>query len=127
MSDLITGRELAEKILKQVVDRPATHRQASWITSGHHVPVSECETVACLAGWAVTLNAREDETPRQALERIARGIGIFPSWESVAAELLTPPRCSQDPVRNIFHVMDKKWAVRGLAGLFGLSDPYDEG
>lgn len=124
MSDLITGRELAEKVLEQVTRYPESHFQATWV-SWPNSPAGkgECGTVACLAGWAVTLNAQRGETPRQALERIARGIGIYPSWESVAAELLTPPRRSQDPVRDIFHVMDEERAVRELAEYFGLEVP----
>lgn len=124
MSELITGRELAEKILKQVTEHPETHFQATWVF-GSDQPFTKggCGTTACLAGWAVTLNANPGETPRAALHRIARGIGIFPSWESVAAELLTPPHRSQDPLRDIFHVMDEEGAVRELAEHFGLEVP----
>ena len=122
MSDLITGRELAEKVVAHVTAHPDSHFQGMWM-SGADAPVNECGTTGCLAGWAVTLNAQEGETPRQALERIARDIGIYPSWESVAAELLTPPRRSQDPVPGIFLVMDEGRAVRGLAEYFGLEVP----
>lgn len=124
MSELITGRELAEKVLEQVTEYPETHFQATWM-SGSDQPFTKggCGTTACLAGWAVTLNAQQGETPRQALERIARGVGISPSWESVAAELLTPPHRSQDPVRDIFHVMDEERAIRKLAEYFGLEVP----
>ena len=55
------------------------------------------------------------------------GIGIFPSWESVAAELLTPRGRSQDPVRDIFHVMDEETAISELAEYFGAAEADDEG
>lgn len=125
MSDLITGRELAEKVVAHVTAHPDSHFQGTWM-SGADTPVNECGTTGCLAGWAVTLNAREGETPRQALERIAWDMTMLPSWESVAAELLTPPHRSQDPVRHIFHVMDEERAVRELAEYFDLEVPASE-
>lgn len=59
MSELTTGRELAEKVLKQVTKHPERHFQATWVF-GADQPVStgECGTTACLAGWAVVLNAK---------------------------------------------------------------------
>jgi hypothetical protein len=127
MSDLVTGRELAEKVLKHVTEHPDSHFQEAWMSgSDRPVNLNECGTFGCLAGWAVTLNARPAETPRQALHRIARYIGIFPSWESVAAELLTPPGCSQEPVRDIFHTASEKAAISGLAEYFDLEVPTHE-
>lgn len=124
MSELITGRELAEKVLEQVTEHPETHFQATWM-SGSDQPFTKggCGTTACLAGWAVVLNANPGETPRAALHRIARHIGIWASWESVAAELLTPPGRSQDPIRDIFHVMNEEAAVSDLAEFFDLEVP----
>lgn len=127
MSELTTGRELAEKVLRQVTEDPETHFQATWVF-GADQPVStgECGTTACLAGWAVVLNANPGETPRAALRRIARHVGIFPSWESVAAELLTPPGRDQEALRDIFHLMVEERAVRELAEYFDLEVPAGE-
>ena len=128
MSELITGRDLAEKVLEHITAHPDAHFQASWISRGSDEPVdlNECGTVACLAGWAVTLNANPGETPRQAVHRIARDFGILLSWESVAAELLTPPGRTQEPIRDIFHVVNEETAVNELAQYFDLEVPAHE-
>lgn len=57
MSDLIRGRELAEKVLKHVTAHPELHNQKTW-SSNPAVSPHRCRTTACLAGWAVFLNAK---------------------------------------------------------------------
>lgn len=57
MSELIRGRELAEKVLEYVTAHPELHDQKTW----HSTPatsLNRCGTTACLAGWAVFLNAK---------------------------------------------------------------------
>ena len=137
MSDLITGRELAEKILKQVVNRPETHHQVSWITSGHHVPVSECGTVACLAGWAVALNAEPGESPLAARTRVARKLDMFCcGWEELGVRLVTGREVERDvdgypayddqqeDVRAaFFETEDEERAIELFAAALGLEVP----
>jgi len=85
---MITGRELAEKVLAKVAEHPEQHRQAIW------VEVSLCGTRACLAGWAVLLNREPGETPMQTLWRLGEhfGFGDDTDWERVAVKLLLPDR-----------------------------------
>lgn len=135
MSELITGRELAEKILKQVVNRPETHLQVSWITSGHHVPVSECGTVACLAGWAVALNAKPGESPLTARVRLAHELGMpYCGWEEVGVRLVSGREVDQDggPVYDeqqeeirsaFFETGDEGLAIRMFAAALDLEVP----
>lgn len=123
MSELIRGQELAEKVLEQVTRYPESHFQATWVSwPNEPVGKGECGTVACLAGWAVTLNANPGETPRQALERVARELNHYPSWEVVAAELLLPEGDNDrtDDLRDIFHVMGERGAVMDFAAFFDL-------
>lgn len=137
MSELITGQELAEKILKQVVNRPDTHRQVSWITSGHHVPVSECGTVACLAGWAVAFNAKPGESPLTARNRLARELGLTGcGWEEVGVRLVTGREMEfdedgdavydgqqEDVSAAFFETGDEGLAIRMFAAALGLEVP----
>lgn len=93
---MITGRELAEKVLKQVTEHPEQHEQAVWVeNSDRRVVVSKgnlCGTRACLAGWAVLLNRKPNETPMQTLWRLGEelGLGLNTNWERVAVKLLLP-------------------------------------
>lgn len=137
MSELITGRELAEKILKQVVDRPETHRQVSWITSGHNAPVSECGTVACLAGWSVALNAKPGESPQIARMRLAHELGMSCcGWEELGVRLVTGREVvrdmdgvlvyddQQEGVRAaFFETGDEEQAIKMFAAALGLEVP----
>lgn len=57
MSELIRGRELAEKVLEYVTQNPGRHNQKTWHSNPATSP-NRCGTTACLAGWAVFLNAK---------------------------------------------------------------------
>lgn len=77
------GKELAEAVLRHVLANPEQHFQGTW-TNREYEPV-DCGTTACLAGWAVILNAQEGETPAQAARRLGRG-----DFEATALALLFP-------------------------------------
>lgn len=66
MSDLIRGRELAEKVLRHVTAHPELHDQRNWINNSAVSP-NRCGTTACLAGWAVLLNAKNTERSASAI------------------------------------------------------------
>lgn len=94
---MITGRELAEKVLKQVTEHPEQHEPAVWVENSGRRVVSKgnlCGTRACLAGWAVLLNRKPNETPMQTLWRLGEefGLGVNIDWENVAVKLLLPGR-----------------------------------
>jgi hypothetical protein len=95
---MITGKELAEKVLKQVTEHPERHNQAIWVeNSFFRVVVSKgnlCGTRACLAGWAVLFNRKPNETPMQTLWRLGEGfgLGVSTDWERVAVKLLLPEK-----------------------------------
>lgn len=77
------GKELAEAVLRHVLAHPEQHFQGTW-TNRDHEPV-DCGTTACLAGWAVILNANPGETPARAACRLGRG-----DFEPTALALLFP-------------------------------------
>lgn len=80
---MITGIELAQKVLGHVRAHPELHDQSRWVNSPY-----DCGTSACLAGWAVLLNAREGEVPGETRRRIAAELDVNPDWENVALALL---------------------------------------
>ncbi len=77
------GKKLAEAVLRHVLANPEQHFQGTW-TNRDDEPV-DCGTTACLAGWAVILNANPGETPARAACRLGRG-----DFESTALALLFP-------------------------------------
>lgn len=94
---MITGKELAEKVLAKVTEYPEQHVQAIWVRDAEAPLVDEvnlCGTHACLAGWAVLLNREPNETPMQTLWRLGEefGLGINTDWERVAIKLLLPEK-----------------------------------
>jgi hypothetical protein len=94
---MITGKELAEKVLAKVAEHPEQHRQAIWVEAADSRisdEVNLCGTRACLAGWAVLLNREPGETPMQTLWRLGEhfGFGDDTDWERVAVKLLLPDR-----------------------------------
>lgn len=114
---IITGKELAEKILQRITEDPESHNQDVWAgTSGY----SECGTVACIAGWAVEFNRNEGEDEYRALDRLGAELNAPPWYDSVGRELLGLDR----PAANgLFYTSGNRQARRKLAELFGLPDP----
>ena len=100
MSDLIRGRELAEKVLEHVTRHPGRHNQKTWVDNREQAnpSVSDCGTVACLAGWAVLLNAADPQCTAVSVLRSVRTRVVGPdvehplSWHypEVALKLLFP-------------------------------------
>ncbi len=97
MSELIRGRELAEKVLEYVTAHPELHDQRNWISNSAVSP-NRCGTTACLAGWAVVLNAKNTERPASGILREVRTelfggeVVSSASWHypEVALKLLFP-------------------------------------
>lgn len=90
MSELITGKELAQKVLDHVEAHPEQHDNSIWVNTGQTTVEqgSLCGTTACLAGWAVLLNRKKNEAPHRTLQRLARELGVPADWQTVAAKLL---------------------------------------
>jgi len=113
---IITGKELAEKILQQITEDPESHNQDIWATTSGY---SECGTVACIAGWAVEFNRNEGEGKYRALERLGAELNADPWYDSVGRELLGLGSAAAD----LFYIPGNRPARRKLAELFGLPDP----
>lgn len=130
---LITGRELAVKVIDQVTKHPETHEQATWI--------SGCGTIACLAGWTVALNRQPGESNHDVKARIAVELrpvdawgrtldgeaGMVPTWSEAGATLFgitdEDGRIDQDEADRIFMCMDETEAVARLADRFDIELP----
>ena len=131
MSRRLTGAALAEAVLDLIRRNPERHYQGAWMVGNGNSPVEEvesCGTAACLAGWAVILNGVAGESIYAAKTRLAKDLGVPAFWDDVAARLFSEGDPDvEDTVSRIFYVGTNEFATRELAGLFGLSDPYDEG
>jgi hypothetical protein len=100
MSDLIRGKELAAKVLEHVIRHPERHNQKTWVDNREQAnpSVSDCGTTACLAGWAVLLNADDPQHTATSILRSVRTRVVGPdvehplSWHypEVALKLLFP-------------------------------------
>lgn len=130
---LITGRELAVKVIDQVTKHPETHVQSMWTNS--------CGTAGCLAGWAVALNRQDGENSWDTKQRIAAELRPvdaqgrtldgdpdgFPAWSEAAAALFgfidADGRLDEDEADRIFMCMDETEAVARLADHFGIELP----
>lgn len=126
---MLEGKELAEAVLRHVLAHPEQHHQATW-TNREYDPV-DCGTKACLAGWAVILNAEPGETPARAARRLG---GDF---ETAALTLLFPggdvqgrmwgpgPVDRESPeyrVQQAFYTTgNEEAAIETFAGAFGLN------
>lgn len=87
---MITGIELAKKILKHVTEHPEQHRQERWVGNSQERETT-CGTTACLAGWAILFNREKGETVTQAKYRLAAELsGGYAElgWDAVALLLL---------------------------------------
>ena len=150
-SDLIRGRELAELVLKYVTEHPEKHNQQTWYGGDLVNPsVSDCGTTACLAGWAVLLNAENpNDTASAVLHEVrAKAVGaevwgVAWHYPEVALKLLFPDfdlsrhgnfweitesyTDTDDPViltaRAFAETGDEQEAIRKFAKVFGLEVP----
>ena len=111
---MITGKALAEKILRQITEQPETHNQDIWATS------NDCGTVACIAGWAVEFNRNEGEGENRALRRLANELDTPPWFDTVGRELLGLDRGTAS---NLFYAPSNRRARIRLAEAFDLPVP----
>jgi hypothetical protein len=147
---MIRGKELAQAILDHVTKHPERHHQECWVNDPQHPwkddpVVSECGTVACLAGWAVLLNGTTDGTMSAYAMRdsVAVQLGLDAStttWENVALKLLFPDYDpanwtvdrygTDDPVykaSSAFYVTNSESeAIKRFAEAFDLEVPTHE-
>ncbi len=126
---MITGKALAEKILKQITEHPETHFQGTW----------NCGTTRCIAGWAVEFNRKGTEATHQTRERVTQELkeaGVHhpfgdgspeddeyhysEGWEETAAALLG---FDWDAMRDVFYAVQESDAAALLAEHFGLELP----
>lgn len=130
---LITGRELAVKVIDQVTKHPETHLQSMWI--------NDCGTVACIAGWAVAFNRQGTEMNWSVKTRIAAELrpvdaqgrtldgegGMLLNWSEAGAALFgitdEDGRIDEDEADRIFMCMDETEAVARLADRFDIELP----
>lgn len=108
---MIEGKELGERVLKLVTEHPEQHDNGTWVHETTK-PVDVCGTTACLAGWAVVLNARKGETPLDALFRIARETGVHADWEDVGVRLLSGRPIEWDSEHDISCYDDQQDLIR---------------
>lgn len=113
---MITGKELAQKILDQITAHPETHSQDTWRSED-----GECGTTYCIAGWAVALNAELGEPllsgDAVTRARLARELGTpVTHWGALGRELLG----LDDEVAEDLFFSDTEDAPRILAELFDL-------
>lgn len=108
---MIEGKELGERVLKLVTEHPEQHDNGTWVHESTE-PVDLCGTTACLAGWAVVLNAQEDESPIAAVHRIARETGVHADWEGVGVRLLSGRPIERDPEHNVSCYDDQQDLIR---------------
>lgn len=130
---MITGKELAEKILQQITEHPGTHFQGAWTLS------NDCGTTRCIAGWAVEFNRKGTEAAHQTRERVTQELieaGVHhpfgdgspeddeyhysEGWEETAAALLGFDR---DSACDVFYASEESDAAAKLARHFGLGAP----
>lgn len=146
---MLRGKELAQAVLDHVTKYPERHRQSSWVTGNGgadylNPEVKGCGTRACLAGWAVLLNAPDDVTyAEDARSVIAEKLGIdfaYQGWEYVALKLLFPDLdvrgvslgyCEEgSPAyqvqRAFYQTWDEDDAIAQFAEAFGLEVPEHE-
>lgn len=85
---MITGKELAEKILDQAENQPETLNMDAW--KGHLLDArgKVCGTTYCIAGWAVEFNRRPDESVQAAKYRLAEELDTSLSWHDLGRSLL---------------------------------------
>jgi hypothetical protein len=118
---MITGKELAQKILTQITEHPETHDQYTWVDS-----FSGCGTTRCIAGWAVALNAEPGEAVSvndfATRARLARELGVRPHWATLGQELLG---LSEEEAVGLFH-SSNEIAPHVLAELFDLEHTEPE-
>lgn len=113
---MITGKELAEKVLAKVTEHPEQHEQAIWVRDAEAPPVDKvnlCGTRACLAGWAVLLNREPNETPMQTLRRLSEHLGVPVNWEHVAVKLLLPEKPIVVSDEGLDMYDDQQYALTG--------------
>lgn len=110
---MITGKELAQKILDQITAHPETHNQDTWVDG-----FNSCGTTYCIAGWAVALNALpgDDETLPAGRRAMARELNTIPHWGPLGQKLLG----LDDEVADDLFFSDTEDAPRILAELFDL-------
>lgn len=130
---MITGRELARKVLDHVIEHPEQHSQGIWIDFAGGQRGNYCGTTACLAGWAVVFNAEDGESIDRTLRRLAGELTVEAEWEDVGVALLSaePVRYGVTPVpqytdlqkriRDVFYSGGS--AVQDLADAFGPDVP----
>lgn len=94
---MITGKELAKKILEQVDSHPETLYMGTWESEKNgelydwktDKYVEGCGTTRCVAGWAVHFNARRGEDIFSARNRLQVELGTRGcSFMDVAGRLL---------------------------------------
>lgn len=116
--ELIRGKELAQKILKQITEHPETHDQGSWVNA-----FNECGTTYCIAGWAVAFNSRQGGAEPGDLSdtrrALARELNTISAWSILGQELLD---LDDDDAELLFYSTDEE-APRMLADLFELEHP----
>lgn len=122
---MITGIELAQKVIDHVKANPEKHYQGTWVTSA-----GSCGTAACLAGWCVLLNAEDGEDSVETLNRVAGELNVSGYYENVAYALLglpgalTPTGEDDEQVLKVAHAFftldDNDLAIRRFADAFGL-------
>jgi hypothetical protein len=132
---VIEGKELGERVLKLVTEHPEQHDNGTWVNGvDRHRDADVCDTTACLAGWAVVLNARKGESPLDAMCRIARETGVSADWEEVGVRLLSGRPIDwdreyevsryddqQDSIKDAFYTSgDNELAVELLARALGI-------
>lgn len=115
---MITGKELAQRILDQITAHPETHNQDTWSNEN-----GACGTTYCIAGWAVALNAEPGEDARRnavTRARLARELAAPDAhWPTLGQKLLG---LSEEAAEDLFF-SHTKVAPRILAGLFDLPVP----
>jgi hypothetical protein len=148
MSELIRGRELAEKVLDHVTKHPERHYQGTWARDRENIfddnpAYNECGTQACLAGWTVLLSSsmKQGKSAEALMAEVAKKLGLpstMADWESVALRLLFPDFSSIWPpaqgtpefeVQRAFYVIgSESYAIDIFADAFGLEIPegYDD-
>lgn len=116
---MITGKELAQRILDQITAHPETHDQGAWRSEN-----GACGTTYCIAGWAVALNVEPGEVhlPDETVTRfrLARELTTWDTeWSVLGRELLG---LDQEAADDLFF-SDTEDAPRILGELFDLPVP----
>lgn len=135
---MITGKELAQKVLAHVVEHPEQHDQLVWMDprpGGFRRDNGYCGTTACLAGWAVAFNTKDGEGPYSALYRLAGQLDVEADWEDVGVALLSAEPVEyteekrvarytglQGQIKGAFYASQGE-AIDRFADVFGLDIP----